>query len=121
MRKLYTLLLPLVLMAVAYGQKSAIAPCENPTNPITGFANKPPTPPSSWKAPRNAVVGLDLVIDTKGNVKDAVVVYSGGKDADDAVLEAVRNWTYSPAMCGLTPVETKIHVKINLQLGKQNR
>lgn len=121
MRKFYTLLLPLVLMAVAYGQKSPVAPCENPTNPINGFGNKPPTPPSSWRAPRSAVVGLDLVIDTKGNVKDAVIVYSGGKDADDAVLEAVRSWTYSPAMCGFRPVETTIHVKINLQLGKQNR
>lgn len=105
-------------MALAYGQKS---PCENPTNPINGFANKPPTPPSSWRAPQRASVGLDLVIDTKGNVKEAVIVSSGGKDADEAVLAAVRKWTYSPAMCGSKPVETTIHIKINLQLGKQNR
>ena len=120
MRKLYTLILPLALIAVAYGQKSGIASCENPTYPINNVTNKPPVPPPNWRPPQNAVVGVDLTIDVKGRVKDAVVVYSGGKDADEAVLRAVRNWGYSPAMCGSTPVETKIHVRINLQLGKQN-
>jgi len=121
LRKLSTLLLLFVLMAVAHGQKSTVPSCENPTNPVNGFANKPPIPPSTWRAPRSAVVGLDLTIDTKGNVKDAVVIYSGGRDADNAVLEAVRSWTYTPAMCGSTPVETKIHVKINLQVGRPER
>jgi TonB family protein len=120
LRKLYKLILPFVLMAAAYGQKPATATCENPTYPINRFTNKPPVPPSNWKPPQSAVVGVDLTIDEKGSVRDAVVVFSGGKDADDAVLKAVRNWAYSPAMCGVTPVETKIHVKINLQLGKHN-
>ena len=120
MRKLYPLILTFVLIAVAYGQKSGIAPCENPTYPINSPTNKPPVPPSYWRPPQSAVVDADLTIDAKGSVKDAVVVNSGGKDADEAVLKAVRNWTFSPAMCGLVPVEMKIHVRINLQLGKQN-
>jgi TonB family protein len=113
-------MLPFVLIPVAYGQNPGIAPCENPTYPINRVTNKPPIPPSNWKAPQGAVVGVDLTIDEKGSVRDAVVVFSGGKDADAAVLNAVRNWAYSPAMCGVTPVETRIHVKINLQLGKHN-
>ena len=120
MRTLCTLTLLLVLTAAMHGQKYGIAPCENPTYPINSVTNKPPIPPSNWKAPQSAVVGVDLTIDEKGSVRAAVVVFSGGKDADDAVLKAVRNWAYSPAMCGVTPVETKIHVKINLQLGKHN-
>jgi len=120
MRTLCTLTLLLVLTAAMHGQKYGIAPCENPTYPINSVTNKPPIPPSNWKAPQSEVVGVDLTIDEKGSVRAAVVVFSGGKDADDAVLKAIRNWAYSPAMCGGTPVETKIHVKINLQLGKHN-
>lgn len=117
MRTLCKLILPFVFLAGAVGQGSPAASCQNPTEPVNGVTNMPPVPPSSWHAPQSAVVGLDLTISANGKVKDAVVVYSGGRDADEAVLQAVRNWTYSPAMCGSKPVETKIRVQINLKLG----
>jgi TonB family protein len=120
LRKFYILLLPFFLIVAAQGQSPANAPCENPKYPINGINNKPPVPPSTWRAPQNAVVGVDLTIDKKGQVKNAVVVVSGGRDADEAVLKAVRNWTYSPAICGSTPVEMTIHAKINLGLGRQD-
>jgi len=121
LRKLYTLILLLLLTAVAYGQSRATPSCDNPTDPINGVTNRAPVPPSSWRAPHSAVVGADLTIDKQGKVKDAVIVNSGGKDADNAVLIAVRNWTYTPAMCGLTPTETTIHVRISLQVDKHNQ
>jgi TonB family protein len=112
------LIIPFLLIAGAYGQKSNPAPCDNPTYPVSRITNKAPVSPSTWKAPRSAVVDLDMIVDREGNVRDAVVVHSGGPDADDAVLKTVRTWGYVPAMCGATPVEMKVHVRINLRLGK---
>lgn len=121
MQKLYALILVLFLVAVANGQNRASTPCENPSYPVNSVTNRPPVPPSTWKPPQSAVIIVDLTIDKKGAVKDAVIVTSGGRDADDAVLKAVRNWTYSPAKCGFAPVEMTIRAKINLQLGKGNQ
>jgi TonB family protein len=120
MRRLCLLVLPLVFVAAALGQKAAGASCENPTYPVNNVTNRPPVPPSNWIAPQSAVVGVDLTIDATGHVAAAVVVYSGGKGADEAVLKTGRHWTYTPAMYGTTPVATRIHVKINLQLGKHS-
>ncbi len=114
MRKLYVLIVLLLSFAAAQGQNPGGAPCENPKYPVNRITNKPPVPPADWRAPQSAVVGVDLTIDTNGKVKNAVVVYSGGKDVDESVLQAVRNWAYVPAMCGTTPVEMTIHVKMNL-------
>lgn len=119
MHKLYLLMVMVLSVAAVQGQSAASAPCENPKYPIKRSTNKPPVPPASWRAPQSAVVGVDLTIDTKGNVKNAVIIYSGGKEADKAVLKAVSSWSYLPARCGVKPVEIKIHVKINLQLGKE--
>ena len=118
MRKLFLLAVLVATTSLAYGQKQADSPCEYPIYPVSRAGNKPPVPPSYWIAPQSAVVGVDVTVDPSGNVKDAVVVYSGGRDADDAVLQVIRKWTYSPAMCGSKPVQIKIHVKLNLQLGK---
>jgi TonB family protein len=109
-----------LLTAVAFGQGSAMKSCQSPTYPINSISNKPPIPPSSWRAPRSAIVGVDVTIDTKGKVKNAVVVSSGGNDADESVLQAVRDWTYTPATCGDVAFETMIHVKINLQVGTRS-
>jgi TonB family protein len=118
LRKLSVFLLPLLLLAAAQGQSSATAPCQTPRYPVPRITNKLPAPPSNWRAPQSAEVGLDLTIDRNGNVKGTAVIYSGGRDADEAILKTVRNWRYVPAMCDLTPVEMKIHVKFNLGVEK---
>jgi TonB family protein len=120
MRKFYLSVAMILLSALAALGQTASRPCENPKYPVNRITNKPPVPPASWRAPQSAVVELDLTVDESGNVANAVVVSSAGKDADASVLKTVRTWSYQPAMCGMKPVEMKIHVKINLQLGKNN-
>jgi TonB family protein len=116
MRVLSVLILLLTSVA-AFGQQAA-EPCPNMVYPVNRPTNKPPVPPSAWRAPQAAVVWVDLTVDNHGNVKSPAVAISGGKDADEAVLKAVRNWSFQPAMCGLQPVETRIHIKVNLEVGK---
>jgi TonB family protein len=100
------------------GQQPEKPTCANMAYPVNRATNKPPIPPSSWRTARTEVIWVDLTVDTRGNVKDPSVSISGGADADEAVLKAVREWTFQPAMCGLQPVETRIHIKMNLGVGK---
>ncbi|MDR3762825.1 MAG: TonB family protein [Acidobacteriota bacterium] len=93
-------------------------PCSNMIYPVNQPTNRPPVPPATWRAPQSAVVWVDLTVDNRGNVKDPVIAVSGGKEADEAVLKAVRHWTFRPAVCGIQPVETRIHIKLNLAVGK---
>jgi len=116
MRKLVIILL--FSLAMAFGQQVPPQPCANMTYPVNRPTNRPPVPPASWRSPQAAIVWVDLTVDTYGNVKDPVIGISGGKDADEAVLKAIRTWTFHPAICGIQPVETRIHIKMNLGVGK---
>jgi len=93
-------------------------PCSYMTYPVNHPTNKPPLPPSGWRSEQSAVVLVDVTVDQHGYVKDPAIAISGGEVADAAVLKAVSKWTFQPAMCGLRPVETRIHLKINLGVGK---
>lgn len=112
------LILLLFSSALALAQQASPNPCANMTYPVNRPANRPPVPPTAWHSPKAAVVWVDLTVDDHGNVKYPSIAISGGKDADDAVLKAVRDWTFQPAMCGIQPVETRIHIKMNLGVGK---
>lgn len=118
MRKNILLVLFCLLLGAAQAQQAPNMPCRNVIYPVNRPGNKPPVPPTSWRPPKSAVVWVDLTIDTHGRVKDAVVTSSAGKEADDAVLKAVRQWTFDPARCDFTAVEMTIHAKVNLELGK---
>jgi TonB family protein len=113
-----SILILLFSSALAFAQQLPPQPCANMTYPVNRPTNRPPVPPASWRSPQVAVVWVDLTVDDHGNVKDPAIAISGGKDADEAVLKAVRSWTFQPAMCGFRPVETRIHIKINLGVGK---
>lgn len=58
---------------------------------------EPDLPPRLFRrGSTRAEVVVDLVIDTDGSVKSAVVRQSANADLEDAVLEAVRQWRYDP-------------------------
>jgi TonB family protein len=59
---------------------------------------------------------LELTVDKKGRVKNPAVVQSGRKDVDREAMEAVRQWRFTPAMCGTDPIEAKIQVEMDIHL-----
>ena len=112
------LLMLLATTVLAVAQNTPAPACANMSYPVNRPTNRPPVPPSTWRSPQSAVVWLDLTVDARGNVKEPAIAISGGKDADEAVLKAVRQWSFQPAMFGIQPVETRIHIKVNLGVGK---
>lgn len=67
-------------------------------------------PPSAMKERKHSDVVLTLTVDTDGHVSKVDVVQSGGADLDEAAVVAARQWVFTPAMRGDTPVASRIKV-----------
>ena len=61
-------------------------------------------------------VGLQVIIDTEGNVESASVLRSVPL-LDDAAIAAVKQWKYEPATLDGRPVRVRYTVIVNFSLG----
>jgi TonB family protein len=59
---------------------------------------------------------LSLVVGPDGRTYRIKVVHSLGKDLDDAAIDAVKDWIFSPATKGGTPVAVAVAVEVRFQL-----
>jgi protein TonB len=75
-------------------------------------------PDLARKAKKKGVVVLQVVWDTNGNITNAKVLQSPGKQFgfDDAAIEAVKNWKCYPATVGGRKVEIYGTVTVNFIL-----
>jgi periplasmic protein TonB len=110
-----------LLLASAFAVVSTAAdePERNPPcKPPQAVFTPDPHTPDSWgrKGPRTAFTQLELMVDTKGKAHDPVVIRSGGDDVDKAAVEAVRRWRFKPATCGKDAIETKISIRLVINL-----
>src|SRR5262249_14032364 len=76
----------------------------------------PVYPPVARQARVEGVVILEATISTSGHVTD-VKVLRGIPLLDNAALEAVRQWTYSPTLLNGVPVPVVMTVTVNFRLG----
>ena len=76
---------------------------------------KPVYPPIAQAAGVTGVVIMELVIDTAGNVRDARVLKSIPL-LDQAALDAVKQWQFTPTRLNNTPVPVIMTVTINFSL-----
>ena len=126
MRRIMAVLCAAALVAgrAAIAQTSAAQPTKatsqriDPCKAPKVVSSPPASPPESWlgKGPRSATTVLEITVDKKGRVRNPTVVESAGKDVDREAMEAVRRWRFTPAMCGTTPTEMKIHVEMDIHL-----
>jgi TonB family protein len=93
-------------------------PSETPCTPPKPVVTPPAAPPSSWvgKGPKHGEAQLEIRVDKKGHVHDPIVIQSGGPDVDKATIEAVREWRFTPGMCGKDSKETKVRVVMQVNL-----
>ena len=78
---------------------------------------KPRYPDEDRRAGNEGAVTLVLRISTKGEALDLAVKNSSGKASlDAAALEAVRQWTFSPATQDGTPIENSIQMDFVFKL-----
>jgi len=73
-------------------------------------------PPEALAAGAEADVDLEVTVGTDGQVSDPRVVSSGGDGFDAAAVAAVRQWSFSPAREGDTPVAVRIRVPFSFRV-----
>jgi len=66
-------------------------------------------------------VVLDVIIDEKGDVFDAVVATTSDQNFDDAALEAVRRWKFRPARRFSTNVRSRMQVPMDFVIDWPNQ
>jgi TonB family protein len=69
-------------------------------------------PPPPRRAPDGTMVFLSVTVGTDGKPKDLIVVSAPNPDFDRAALNALKNWSFSPAHCGKEPIEKSIEVQM---------
>lgn len=77
----------------------------------------PVYPAIAISARKEGVVILEAVIDKQGNVKDVRVLRSIPL-LDEAAIDAVRQWRYTPTLLNGQPVSVIVTVTVNFTLGR---
>jgi protein TonB len=88
-------------------------------NPVLLDAPVPDYPEIARKAGIEAVVWIMVLVDTEGNVRDALISKSSDRDLgfDEAALAAAWERKYRPAMQNDLPVAVWIHYKVKFEIG----
>jgi protein TonB len=76
---------------------------------------RPVYPQIAQTAKVQGIVIIEAIIGKDGNVKDAKVLRSVAL-LDQAALEAVRQWKFSPTLLNGVPVEVVMTVTVNFTL-----
>ena len=79
---------------------------------------QPSYPVDAKKAKHEGVVVVAAVIGTDGKVENIRVLKSVDPSLDQSAMDAVRQWTFEPALKDGKPVKVETHVEINFSLKK---
>ena len=86
-------------------------------NPGYSKSPKPRYPLSAVRRHQEGIVLLRVRVSTQGEPLQIEVLQSSGVRAlDEAAVQAVRNWEFTPARIGTQAVESEIQVPIQFKL-----
>lgn len=92
----------------------AFVPYETPPAPVTRV--QPKYPELARKAGIEGTVYIKILVDKQGMVRDAILLRGIGGGLDEAALEAVKKWMYTPAIQNNMPVAVWVAQPINFRL-----
>jgi TonB family protein len=130
---LHAVFLPLLLLSTAIAQDSApvdltgndhVPICRGKDTDVPGcitaphatYSPDPEYPKKESKAHRRGTVVLDLVVDADGLPRDIKVYLPLSPEFDEAALDAVKKWKFSPATRDGKPIATQIKVEVSFHL-----
>ena len=125
--------LPLLLLSTAIAQDSApvdlsgtghVPICRGQDSDVPGciaaphaiYSPDPKYPKKERKARHRGTVILDLVVDADGMPRDIKVSRPLSPEFDEAALDAVKKWKFSPATNDGKPIATQIKVEVSFRL-----
>ncbi len=97
-------------LALAAGPALAQPETREITHPVAIHAGPAVYPPEMVSSGKHADVVLFVTLNAEGKIRDVSLAESGGPAFDEAAMEAVRKWTFSPATVDGKPVPARIKV-----------
>jgi len=80
------------------------------------YRTEPEYPELARKAGIEGRVYIKILVDKEGKVRDAILLRGVGAGLDEAALEAVRQWVYTPAIQNNRPVAVWVAQPIDFSL-----
>ena len=99
---------------ICRGKESDVPGCI--TAPHATYSPDPKYPKKERKARHSGTVVLDLVVDADGLPRDVKVWHQLSPEFDEAAIDAVKTWKFSPATKDSKPIATQIKVEVNFHL-----
>jgi TonB family protein len=93
---------------------SNVPGCTNP--PRASHSPDPKFPKKERKAGHQGTVLLFLIVSPEGLPHDIKVLSTLSPEFDEAAMDAVKKWKFSPATKDGKPVAAKINVQVNFHL-----
>ena len=90
----------------------ALPRCGNVRPPEALLTPDPLLPPEDND---DAPVRVSFIVGSDGHVHSAFVLNGAGPDEDAAVLRAVRQWRYRPALCNGVPTDSEARVRFMIR------
>ena len=85
--------------------------CGQVSPPEALLTPDPLLPPDDGDQP----VRVSFIVGSDGHVHSAFVLAGAGRSEDEAVLRAVRQWRYRPALCNGVPTDSEARVRFSLR------
>lgn len=89
----------------------ALPKCGQVSPPEALLTPDPLLPPDNGDQP----VRVSFIVGSDGHVHSAFVLAGAGQSEDEAVLRAVRQWRYRPALCNGVPTDSEARVRFSLR------
>lgn len=62
------------------------------------------------------VVGLNVIVDSKGRISKVIVVHPAGRGLDEEAVRTVKSWRFKPATRDGQPVAVAVYIEIDFHL-----
>jgi TonB family protein len=89
---------------------SGVTPPQIISRPLPEFSEE------ARKKSYAGVVGLNIVVDEMGRVRDVKVVHSVDKELDERAIESIKHWRFKPAKKDGVPVPVAVYIEVDFHL-----
>jgi TonB family protein len=86
------------------------------SRPIPIYCPDPPYSEQARKDKFSGTVVVQIIVDTKGDVRYVNVVKPLGHGLDEKAIETIRTWQFKPAMRNGSPVNVRMPVEVSFRL-----
>jgi TonB family protein len=90
------------------------------TAPIPIYKPDPTYSEEAQKAKCQGMVTVLIVVDSQGNVSNAIVVKPLGLGLDEKAIETIKTWKFKPGLRNGTPVPVRIMVNVMFRLVRRS-